>query len=423
MRIVGLLMLIATYVGAWGQVEEARMVMHDTSPGFPKVKAVRQVTQGPKHHFFGYYGIPPWDATGRYLACFESDFSDRLVQPGDVATIGLVDLTTDKFKQVTTTRAWNFQQSSLLHWLGTAPDRKVIYNDLVEDTFTAVILDMFTGEKRFLPRPIAAVAHDGRTAASISFARLRSTRPGYGYAGKTDPWKDDSHPEQDGLYVMDTTTGTVKQIVSIEQVFQLVPVTADYQNAPIWFNHVLFSRDDKRLFFLARYHPKDAPRYTAALTVNLDGTDLRCVLPYEWGASHFDWRDGKSMVVTSQFQAKKNDWKHVFLADGASIASYIAYAPRKLKGDGHCHFSYDGEWMVTDTYPRGKQRMQTLYLMNTKTQQTEPLVSFHEPKQFRGEWRCDLHPRWSRDGKHICVDSTHTGTRQVYIVDLSDNNG
>ena len=55
-------------------------VATDLPPGFPKVKRVRQVTHGPQHHFFGYYGIFPWDPSGRYLACLESDFADRLVE-------------------------------------------------------------------------------------------------------------------------------------------------------------------------------------------------------------------------------------------------------------------------------------------------------------------------------------------------------
>ena len=37
----------------------------------------KPITQGPKHHFFGYYGVCPWDATGRYVLCLESDFHER----------------------------------------------------------------------------------------------------------------------------------------------------------------------------------------------------------------------------------------------------------------------------------------------------------------------------------------------------------
>ena len=34
--------------------------------------------------------------------------------------------------------------------------------------------------------------------------------------------------------------------------------------------------------------------------------------------------------------------------------------------------------------------------------------------------RCDLHPRWSRNGGFVIFDSTHEGTRQVYRLPIDD---
>jgi hypothetical protein len=33
--------------------------------------------------------------------------------------------------------------------------------------------------------------------------------------------------------------------------------------------------------------------------------------------------------------------------------------------------------------------------------------------------RCDLHPRWGRDGRAVCIDSAHEGARQMYVLDVS----
>lgn len=48
------------------------------------------------------------------------------------------------------------------------------------------------------------------------------------------------------------------------------------------------------------------------------------------------------------------------------------------------------------------------------------LGRYHAPQPFRGEIRCDLHPRWSRDERMVSFDSIHEGSRQVYVMDVSD---
>jgi len=79
-----------------------------------------------------------------------------------------------------------------------------------------------------------------------------------------------------------------------------------------------------------------------------------------------------------------------------------------------------GEWMITDTYPSAN-REQKLFLVDMKTEAVISLGRYWEPKEFRSWWRCDLHPRWSPDGDMIGFNSTHTGSRQVYLFRLSSN--
>ena len=49
----------------------------------------------------------PWDATGQYHLCLQSDFHDRPPADGDTAVVGLVDMETGKFEGVAETQAWN----------------------------------------------------------------------------------------------------------------------------------------------------------------------------------------------------------------------------------------------------------------------------------------------------------------------------
>ena len=49
------------------------------------------------------------------------------------------------------------------------------------------------------------------------------------------------------------------------------------------------------------------------------------------------------------------------------------------------------------------------------------LGHFHSPQEYSGEWRCDTHPRFSPDGKLVCIDGVHGGNgRQLYLLNISE---
>jgi hypothetical protein len=74
--------------------------------------------------------------------------------------------------------------------------------------------------------------------------------------------------------------------------------------------------------------------------------------------------------------------------------------------------------VLNDTYP-DRERLQHPYLYHIPTDRRVPLGHFHSPKEYTNEWRCDTHPRSSRDGKWACIDSPHGGNgRQMYLIDL-----
>jgi hypothetical protein len=302
----------------------------------------------------------------------------------------------------------------MAHWLGTAPDSQIIYNDFRDGKFVAVIMDVHTRkELKTIPHPVSAVSPTGKEAISINFARLRITRTDYGYGGEgQDPRRDVQFPEDDGLFLVDLETGKSNLIVSIAQVKELVPKIPS--SGIEYFNHTLFSRDGSKVFWLARAIPN---RNTTSLTVNRDGSDLRRCFPDGWAGSHFDWLDGDNLMITAAFDAKL--YCHVLFTVGQD--NYKRLGNGLLDYDGHGTFSPDGRWMVTDTYPNSKMYEQKLYLMDMRTEAVLPLGRFVEPPKFKGHWRCDLHPRWSPNGDMIGFNATFTGSRQVYFFKLTSS--
>ncbi len=382
---------------------------------FPETEGPVQITKDGKEHLFAsYFGINSWSANQRYVTVLETDIKDRLPGENDPATLGLVDLETNRFIPLTQTRAWNFQQGCMAHWLATSPDSLIIYNDYRDGKFVSVILNVHTNKEiKTLPHPVSAVSPNGKEAVVINFARLRLTRPDYGYGGEgQDPRAEVPLPGDDGLFLMDIETGETKLLVSYQQVKELVPPLSEGHIA--WFNHTLFSRGGSKVFWLSR-QMDDKRRITTSLTVNRDGTNLQRCFPDNWEGSHFDWLNDDELMITANYEGKQ--YAHVLFTVGKQ--DYKRLGNGLLDYDGHGTFSPDGKWMVTDTYPSQGLREQKIYLMDMATEAVLPLGRFVEPEDFKGHWRCDVHCRWSPKGDLIGFNSTHTGSRQVYVISLN----
>ena len=76
-------------------------------------------------------------------------------------------------------------------------------------------------------------------------------------------------------------------------------------------------------------------------------------------------------------------------------------------------------WLLSDTYPDSATNERILFLYDVATGLRHDLGSFYTDPGLKKENRCDLHPRWSRDGRHACIDSIHDGERQMYVMDVS----
>lgn len=389
-----------------------------SQPGVGKTDPInvpaRAVTKGPKHHFFGYYDKSPWDKTGRYILSMEIDFCDRQPNPGDKLTVGMVDLQdNDRYIPLDSTPAWCWQQGTMLQWLGNTADRDVVYNSVADGKYVAIVRDVHSGITRTLPRPVYSPSRDGTRAVSLDFARLHRLRPGYGYATLPEQLASDPAPETLGIWHMDMATGKNELIVNLKQLAGFKPDDR-FANAEHWVNHLLWNPGGTRIVFLHRWRIGPKPWATRVFTVKPDGSDLRLHLDTGM-ASHFDWRDDDTLL----FWAKTPDEGNAFCLIDVNTNAVSVIARGVLTQDGHCSYSPDGKWILNDTYP-GKERKQSLMLYNPATNRRYDLNRFHSPPMFTGPWRCDLHPRWNRDGTMVCFDGCHDPQRQLYIVDVRD---
>ncbi len=226
---------------------------------------------------------------------------------------------------------------------------------------------------------------------------------------------DKQFPDDDGLFLINLETGDANLLLSIHDVKTQVPEVPE--DGIEYFNHVLFSRNGGKIFWLARATPK---RNTTSFTINRDGTNLQRCFPDGWGGSHFDWLSENELMITADYNATEK--AHILFTIGEQ--NYKRLGNGILDYDGHGTFSPDKKWMVTDTYPSKGLYEQKLYLMDMQTEAVLPLGRFHHSPRFRDQGKaaaCDLHPRWSPNSDMIGFNSVTTGSRQVYILKLNEN--
>ncbi|MDQ8206364.1 hypothetical protein QEH52_02510 [Coraliomargarita sp. SDUM461003] len=374
-------------------------------------KPAKAITSSSKHHFFGYYDKSCWDASQRWVLGQESMFMDRAPNAGDTITIGVIDThNKNAWRPLTQTSAWNWQQGCMLQWLGDGTE--IIFNDIGPDGFYARIINIETEAERKLSRPIYAVNRQGTHAVSLNFSRLQNQRPGYGYAGIPDKWEAVATPTDDGLYSLDLQTGASELILSLADAanFQRMP---EFEGKLHRFNHIQFSTNEQRFAFLHRYKtPDEEVGRTRLMTMNLDGSELRCLSDHGF-VSHYDWQADKAVLAWS---GRHGIGDRYFLFEDKIGGDIQIIGGERFKTDGHCSFSPDGQYMLTDSYPDETDH-RSLLLYHIERDELTTLGRFYSPPM---EWqiRCDLHPRWNRDGTQVCIDSIHEGHRQMYVLSI-----
>ena len=383
---------------------------------------VERITDGKSFHWFGYYDKFQIDPTGRYALGCKPSFEHRSPTADDSLSIGIIDLQDNhRWIQIGTSKEWGWQQGCMLQWIPGS--NQVIWNDREHQNYVSRVYNMADGEIRTLPAPVYALAPNGEFAIGTEFNRIQNLRPGYGYAGIEDPYKEEKAPREIGLYKLDLTTGEVKLLLSISQLANIPHQRQSVLDNWHWFNHLLVNPDSSRLLFLHRWRSRIEARQTMAtsnfmtrmITADTDGDDLYIVDP-SGNSSHFVWRDREHILAwTKPVGENAAFW---LLRDKTEEKTIVGEGVMTVNGHNTYVPNTNNEWVLNDTYP-DKDRMQTLYLYHIPTNRKIILGKFFSPPEYRGEWRCDLHPRCDQQGTRVFFDSTHEKLgRQMYCINI-----
>ncbi len=440
---------------------------------------VFRLTNGPKHHLFGFHDLLISNENDTRLLTLEVDTINRPPLAGEKFGVGFIEDGT--FIKVGDTTALNYPQGARQQWVAKTDYFTV--NNLVEGRWGTDLYD--SSSKKLVERyedTTHMLSKDGRIAYGLDYARL--FRLGvYGYAGVRDIYEDDPIPTKSGITKMDLQTKESTLLVSVKQVAE-----CGYENnVPLYGHHYLthlcVSPNSKRIAFLHRFPMADGGEMTRLMTIGSDGAELRCLAA--GFLSHFDWKDDETLYIYGRansaveslrnspimnnalMQFSLNMAKKVvrlFIGNGKSIVasanSFISitdsntptikpFAKDIIPLDGHpMTCPMDNNWCSLDTYPNANGiRDLMLYDFNNdervnlgtfKMSDEQPdtrLIDLYfagvDPKILqaitpsslsftRSGLHCDLHPRWNSKGDKIFFDSIHEGTRQIYYVDVKE---
>lgn len=438
---------------------------------------IKRVTNGPKHHLFGFHDLIAFNQTGDKLLSLEVETINRPPLPQEKCSVGYVNLNCNEFIKVGETNAFNYPQGARQQWLGNS---SFIVNNQVGNHWGANIYDI---DSKVLVSKLDSTCHcitkNGKFAFGINYSRLHRLG-GYGYIGIDDLTENEETPSNDGIYITDINKNITKLLLSIKEVSECSIESSAHNGFHHYITHLVLSPDNKRIAFLHRFFLSDGGLRTRLMTVGIDGKNLRC-LGYGF-LSHFDWKDNNSIfiwgrtgssidairsnkilsnpiispmlksakkIVRTFLKSSKGLSNSFMIITDTDTPNVTSVAQGVIDCDGHPMFSpRDRNIMICDTYPdknesrylffynfEKNERINVGYLkrliespdisLNDKYTQgvDKRILSLMSPELFsftRSGLHCDLHPRWNYDGTKVAFDSIHEGSRQIYTVSIED---
>ena len=383
-------------------------VLYHMSPKFKFEGDMSVVTPDDGYEYlFGYYDKCPWSDDGRYLLALKVKNAYAVADSTVPAEIVRIDLESENAcETLAKTNCWNVQQGCMAQWMD---DDTILYNDFRNGDYCAVFLNLVSGEERIVNRPIYSVSPDRKTALSLDFARLHRLRPGYGYANTPDATKGQLCPDTPCIWKIDLVSGEIVPLLTYRD-FYSFETRPEMEGAEHKVNHLMISPDGKRFMVLHRWFKKKV-KYTRLITCDMDGTGMYNLSDDDF-VSHCCWKNNSQIL---SYLNKKDGGKGYYLMTDRTKEYIRCWT--QLTMDGHPTYSYNGRNVVTDTYP-DRRRVQSLYLMNGN--RVKRVARVFAPFKYGGNTRCDLHPRWNKDGSQICFDTAFNGKRCVCIVNLQN---
>ena len=391
---------------------------------------IRQITFGPRHHFFGYIGhvrTIPWNRSGRYIVGLANLVSGS--HAGGSAR-------PPKSCCLTPQRDYSRQRPSNKHEHGipskgpcstgtpNRPETQFFFNDRDPGIATRFspccsIFPKDGGwrEYRFPETPFgnSGVAQGGGSFLGLNYGRMSRLRPVTGYPGAYDWTTGANHPDNDGVFKVDTATKK-------GQADRLLPA-APGRAARLPSR----GRDDRIVHQPYAVEPGRGP-YIFLCPRQLRraaGASTGCRLHGESGrhepptATVGAWAATPSGSPDIAWWAQAGGRQVIYDTDRQEIAGTLGDRTILPSPGGDIALSPDGRLFVNGYRRNGIAYDAILRRSDSAHVRTR---GFDIRPWINGETRCDPAPCWNRDGTQIlfpAIAGDPGKTRQMFLIRLS----
>lgn len=348
--------------------------------------------------FFGYYDKNP-ERNG-YVLFHEMDNSHSFVR------IIVRNLLTEEDRTIAKVSAFNWQMGSRTIWI----DNDIVsYNDFDGEKYICCWFSLSKNEViKVFTKPLQDFSLLKNYYLSVNYHRLCSYAKEYGYYC-IPPMTSEEYDnyQDDGIWFVDTKTNETKLLLSIFDVIHC-SVKEFPSNAKHFVNHVMINELGNAFIFIHRYYV-NGERFDRLMYY--DFKNLKCLTDGKI-QSHYCWLDNEKIFGYGIF-CNQLGFHTINTITGEAFAHNELNRIHPRDGHPTCH----NNTVVIDGYP-DLSRMQHLIKYDLETHSVVELGEFFHSIRNKGFNRCDLHPRFSSDGKRIYIDTIYSGRRQLLTINL-----